>query len=647
MSKRGLPKWGNPYGNRASVVVRARESLVHGEGKQQILENVRDMKRNPEKILNSLTQHSSDLAYKFERLYRLLFNEEMYYIAYQHIYTKQGNMTKGVDGKTIDGFCISHIERLIGTLKDETYQPNPSQRVYIPKKNGKMRPLGIPSFIDKLLQEVIRMILETIYEGSFENSSHGFRPQRSPQTALWSIQKTFNNTKWFIEGDIKGFFDNIDHEVLIAILSERISDMRFLRLIRKFLNAGYVEDWVFHKSYSGTPQGGIISPILANIYLDKFDKYIKEYTQKFNKGKRRKENPIAKQLGQKKYYLTTKLKQAKNETERRLLLKQIGEVVKERLKYPASDEMDADMKRLKYVRYADDFLIGVIGSKEDCIKIKEDIKQFMADKLKLELSDEKTLITNARKHAKFLGYDVFVRKSNDTHRDKNGHLTRSLDHKIVLYVTTEVMRKKLLEYDAVKITVQKGKEVWKPKGRTYMRCLDDLEIISQYNSEIMGFYNFYSIANNSPVIDSFYNIMEYSMYKTYAAKYSTSKKKIIAKYKKNGVFAIPYTNKRGYEFKREFYDKGFKRKELPNRYLDDKLPNTVAITGGRNGLIKRLQARVCENCGATDNLEMHHVRKLKDLKGKSNWEIKMISRNRKTLAVCSVCHHKIHAGKLD
>ena len=618
MSKRGLPKWGNPYGNRASVVVRARES-----------------------------QHSSDLAYKFERLYRLLFNEEMYYIAYQRIYTKQGNMTKGVDGKTIDGFCISHIERLIGTLKDETYQPNPSQRVYIPKKNGKMRPLGIPSFIDKLLQEVIRMILEAIYEGSFENSSHGFRPQRSPQTALWSIQKTFNNTKWFIEGDIKGFFDNIDHEVLIAILSERISDMRFLRLIRKFLNAGYVEDWVFHKSYSGTPQGGIISPILANIYLDKFDKYIKEYTQKFNKGKRRKENPIAKQLGQKKYYLTTKLKQAKNETERRLLLKQIEEVVKERLKYPASDEMDADMKRLKYVRYADDFLIGVIGSKEDCIKIKEDIKQFMADKLKLELSDEKTLITNARKHAKFLGYDVFVRKSNDTHRDKNGHLTRSLDHKIVLYVTTEVMRKKLLEYDAVKITVQKGKEVWKPKGRTYMRCLDDLEIISQYNSEIMGFYNFYSIANNSPVIDSFYNIMEYSMYKTYAAKYSTSKKKIIAKYKKNGVFAIPYTNKRGYEFKREFYDKGFKRKELPNRYLDDKLPNTVAITGGRNGLIKRLQARVCENCGATDNLEMHHVRKLKDLKGKSDWEIKMISRNRKTLAVCSVCHHKIHAGKLD
>ena len=333
-----------------------------------------------------------------------------------------------------------------------------------------------------------------------------------------------------------------------------------------------VKDWVFHKSYSGTPQGGIISPILANIYLDKFDKYIKEYITKFNKGKRRKENPIAKQLGHRKAKLIAKLRNTVDETKRKQLFAKIRETVKERLKYPAGDEMDYSIKRLKYIRYADDFLIGVIGSKQDCIQIKEDIKQFMADKLKLELSDEKTLITNARKHAKFLGYDVFVRKSKDTRRDKNGHLTRSLDHKIVLYVTTETMRKKLLEYDAVKITKQNGKEVWKPKSRSYMRCLDDLEIISQYNSEIMGFYNYYSIANNSPVIDSFYNIMEYSMYKTYAAKYTTSKKKIIAKYKKNGVFSIPYTNKKGYEVRREFYDKGFKRKELPNRNLDDRLP---------------------------------------------------------------------------
>lgn len=603
--------------------------------------------RNPEKVLNSLTEHSSDLTYKFERLYRILFNEEMYYLAYERIYAKPGNMTKGVDGKTIDGFSISKVKQLIDTLKDETYHPYPSKRTYIPKKNGKKRPLGIPAFYDKLLQEAIRLILEAIYEGSFEKSSHGFRPKKSCHTALKSIQNSCNGTKWFIEGDIKGFFDNINHEILINMLKERIADDRFIRLIRKFLNAGYIEDWVFRKSYSGTPQGGIISPILANIYLDKFDKYMKEYILRFDKGTRRKENPIAKRLGHQKAKLKKKLENVNDETQRKQLNEQIRGIIKERLKYPAGDEMDSNIKRLKYVRYADDFLISVIGSKEDCRQIKDDIKNYLYNVLKLELSDEKTLITNAQKSAKFLGYDIFVRNSNDTHRDKNGHLVRSYDHKIVLYVTTEVMRNKLLAYKAVKITKKNGTEFWKPTGRSYMRNLDDLEIISQYNSEIIGFYNYYSIANNSCIIDSFYNIMEYSMYKTYAGKYRTSKKKIIAKYKKKGVFAIPYTNKRGHIFYREFYDKGFKRNETPDVNLNDSLPNTIAITGGRNGLITRLQAGVCELCGSTDELEMHHVRKLKDLKGKSEWEVKMIARKRKTLAVCIKCHHKIHAGKLD
>jgi group II intron reverse transcriptase/maturase len=224
------------------------------------------MKRSPEKVLNSLTEHSKDLNYKFERLYRILFNEEMYYVAYQRIYAKTGNMTAGSDGKTIDQMSLNRIEKLIASLKDESYQPQPSRRVYIPKKNGKKRPLGVPAFDDKLLQEAVRMLLEAIYEGQFENTSHGFRPKRSCHTALVHIQNTFSGAKWFVEGDIKGFFDNINHQILIDTLKERISDDRFIRLVRKFLNAGYLEKWEFHNSYSGTPQGGIISPILTNIY---------------------------------------------------------------------------------------------------------------------------------------------------------------------------------------------------------------------------------------------------------------------------------------------------------------------------------------------------------------------------------------------
>lgn len=178
-------------------------------------------------------------------------------------------MTKGTDGKTVDGMSLKRIERLIEQLRNESYQPQPSRRVYIPKKNGKMRPLGVPSFDDKLIQEVIRMILEAIYEGSFSKQSHGFRPNHSCHTALSQIQICFTGSKWFVEGDICSFFDNINHKILIDILRERIADERFLRLICKFLKASYLEEWTYHNTYSGTPQGGLISPILANIYLDK------------------------------------------------------------------------------------------------------------------------------------------------------------------------------------------------------------------------------------------------------------------------------------------------------------------------------------------------------------------------------------------
>ena len=397
---------------------------------------MRDM-RNPENVLNSLSKHSGNLNYKFERLYRVLFNEGMFYVAYQNIYSKTGNMTAGVDGKTIDGMSIDRVEQLIDSLKNETYQPNPSKRTYIPKKNGKKRPLGIPSFNDKMVQEVVRMILEAIYEGSFEHTSHGFRPKRSCHTALIDIQKTFTAVKWFIEGDIKGFFDNINHDVLINILRERIADERFIRLIRKFLNAGYIEDWNFHNSYSGTPQGGIVSPILANIYLDKLDKFMKEYTEKFDKGKERKRTKQVVSLEGKRHRILKKLKVVKDKSERSELIRQYKAYQKEGLQYSDGDEMDMNYRKLKYVRYADDFLVGIIGSKKDAQQIKEDIKNFLADRLTLELSDEKTLVTHTERPAKFLGYEITVRKSNEQRRDKIGRLRRTFGKRVCLNVNME------------------------------------------------------------------------------------------------------------------------------------------------------------------------------------------------------------------
>jgi group II intron reverse transcriptase/maturase len=490
------------------------------------------------------------------------------------------------------------------------------------------------------------MILAAIFEKQFDNSSHGFRPNRSCHTALTSVQKTFTGTKWFIEGDIKGFFDNINHDVLISILSERISDNRFLRLLRKFLNAGYIEDWQYHNTFSGTPQGGIVSPILANIYLDKLDKYMNGYILRFNKGRVRKASRESARLNLRAVRISRKLKTVKEESVKQELLAKLKTNKKQRMEIKYSDEMDQNFRRLKYVRYADDFLIGVIGSKDDCCKVKADIKEYLQHTLQLELSEEKTLITNAKNPAKFLGFEVFVRQSNESKRTKCGFTTRLYGAKIVLNITNDTMKKKLLEYDAMTIIHHNGKEIWKCKARPCMRNNDDLEIIDQYNAEIRGLYNYYAIANNSYTIDSFYNIMEYSMYKTYACKYRTTKRNIIRRFSMNREFIVPFTNKKGIVLYREFYNDGFKRKPMAKTMFSDLLPQTVKIAA-RTSLIDRLKAQRCEYCGDRDNLQMHHVKKLRGLQGKEPWEKHMIARNRKTLAVCIKCHKKIHNGTMD
>lgn len=602
--------------------------------------------RDPQKVLNSLTKHSMVSSYRFEKLYRILFNPQMYHVAYQRIYAKPGHMTPGSDGSTVDGMSLERIEKLMGTIRDESYQPCPARRTYIPKKNGKKRPLGIPAFDDKLVQEIVRMILEAIYEGQFEHCSHGFRPKRSCHTALMQIKTTYRGVKWFVEGDIKGFFDNIHHEVLVNILRERIADERFIRLIRKFLNAGYVEDWVFHKTYSGTPQGGIISPILANIYLDKLDKYMREYAQTFDKGTSRKQTPGSAKIGAKKIRLVNKLKVTNDEDERKQLISQIRQLEQERVTVPYGEDMDDTYKRLKYVRYADDFLVGVIGSMDECKRIKEDIKTFLHDTLQLELSEEKTLITHSEKAAKFLSYDVNVKKSNLTKRDaKSGRLERIYNKRMVLKMPEDKIKEKLMQYGAVEFKHYDNQQHWKPKSRPWLLNKDDLEIISQYNSEIVGFYNYYSIALNAGAINAFKYFMEYSMYKTYGRKYRLFTGQVKDKFKINGEFTIRYTDKKNRNRIRVLYNRGFQKRDEALTARVDQLPRYTDIFP-RTSMIDRLSARACELCGASDvTLQMHHIRKISDLKErpkKKAWEIKMITRARKTMAVCIPCHKNIH-----
>lgn len=601
--------------------------------------------RNPKVVLANLAGKSSEETYKYTRLYRNLYNPEFFYLAYQNIYAKPGNMTEGINHDTVDGMSLEKINNLIERLKDQTYQPNPVRRVYIPKRNGKKRPLGIPSFEDKLVQEVLRMVLESIYEGKFEDTSHGFRPERSCHTAIMQIQKRFSGVRWFVEGDIEDFFDNIDHHIIISLLRKNIEDEKFINLIWKFLKAGYIEDWKWHKSYSGTPQGGIISPILSNIYLHELDNFMKEYKETFDKGKKRRHSNEYVNVATLIRHYKKRIDVVGKETEKGIeYLQKLKELETKLRNIPSKDEMDENFRRLLYTRYADDFVVGVIGAKEDAEKIKEDLTMFLKTKLNLQLSQEKTIITNSAEKARFLGYDITTERSKDftVHRS-DGRISRQNMH-IKLYVPYEKWEGKLRELGVLEISKD---DKWKGKARPQLQQNEDLEILMQYNSEIRGLYNYFRLANNASVLHKFYYIMKESMLKTFASKYRTSASKIWKKYSMDGKFRVKYRTKKGEKFAYLIDNVFVKDSTIKKKDSNiDELPNTIQFTA-RTSLVDRLKAEKCEMCGKTDKLEMHHIRKLKDLKGKKLWEKHMIARQRKTIALCLECHVKLHNGKLD
>jgi retron-type reverse transcriptase len=231
-----------------------------------------------------------------EQLYRQMFNRDLYLLAYGNIYSNKGAMTPGAGEETADGMSGEKIEQIIGLMRRESYRFSPARRVYIPKKNGKLRPLGIPSWSDKLVGEVVRLLLEAYYEPRFSDRSHGFRKRRGCHTALREIHNTWTGVTWFIEGDISDCYGSLDHEILLGILAEKIHDQRFLRLIRHMLKAGYLEDWDYHETLSGCPQGGVVSPTLSNIYLDKLDEFIEqELIPQYTRGDVRAANPAYRQ----------------------------------------------------------------------------------------------------------------------------------------------------------------------------------------------------------------------------------------------------------------------------------------------------------------------------------------------------------------
>jgi len=586
--------------------------------------------RNAETVL-AIVRERGKRGLPLDDVYRMLYNPDLYLRAYARLYKNKGAMTKGTTDEIVDGMTRAKIEQLIDDLRHERFHWTPVRRVYIPKKKGGRRPLELPSWKDKLLQEVIRSILEAYYEPQMSDHSHGFRPGRGCHTALQEVQETWTGTHWFIEGDIAKFFDTMNHEVLLTILGEKLHDNRFLRLIRYLLQSGYLEEWKFNQTLSGCPQGGVISPILSNIYLDRLDQYVEKILiPAYTRGEKRRRNPAYEALSGKAKWQ----KQQGNKKEARKLRKQYQ-------KLPSLDPNDQAYRRLRYVRYADDTLFGFAGPRQEAEEIKQQLGQFLRDTLKLEMSQEKTLLTHASTEAaRFLNYHIKSQQCDTKHTKKR----RSTNGRICLLVPEDVVQSKCSPYQ----------RAGKPIHRPLLMEDDDFTIIERYQQEYRGIVQYYLLAQNVSTLWRLHWVAKVSLLLTLAGKHQTSSMAQVQKYRAT----VPGPDGTSYPcLEKQVAREG--KKPLVARFggIPLKRQTMVALVDQnpiyerfeRNELIKRMLADKCELCGSREQVEVHHIRKLADLEKKSRerpfWVKVMAARRRKTLVVCALCHQAIHAGK--
>jgi group II intron reverse transcriptase/maturase len=591
--------------------------------------------RNAETILG-LIQERGSKGLPLERVYKLLYEKDLYLKAYGKIYGNKGAMTHGVTDETPDGMSLGKIDAIIEALRYERYQWLPARRTYIPKKNGKLRPLGMPVWSDKLLQEVMRLILETYFEPQFSDHSHGFRPERGCHTALREVYYKWKGTAWFIEGDISQCFDRLDHELLLNALKERIHDGRFLTLMRGLLDAGYMEEWTLNQTLSGVPQGGVISPILSNLLLDKLDKFVETILlPKYTRGVRRKGNPEYQRLVNR----ANRERRRGNAEEAKRLRKQFQ-------KLSSMEPADPEYRRLNYVRYADDFLLGFVGPRTEAEEIKQQLGDFLRDELKLELSQAKTLITHARSEAaRFLGYEVTIMHENgkQTTRSDTGATKRSVNGAIGLRVPNDVIEEKCKRY-------MKGERAM---HRAELLDNSDFTIIATYQLEFRGIANYYRLAYNLTRLAKLKWVMGTSLMRTLASKHKTTTEQIRKRYRAT----IVIEDKERQVFQASIARKG--KEPLVATWGGVSLAWEIKATlkeqpsrmyGGRTELEQRLLAETCELCGSKEDVEVHHVRAMKNLhehpgRPKPEWVKRMIALKRKTMPLCRTCHEDVHTGR--
>ena len=577
-----------------------------------------------------------------KRVYKNILNRELFLMAYANLYANAGATTAGIDPEdTVDGMSIRRIDRLIKRLRCRRYRWKATRRIRIPKKNSnKKRPLGIPTWNDKLIEEVLRIVLSAYYDVQFSSHSHGFRQQRGCHTALQEIGYTWTGTRWFIEGDIKGCFDNIDHDVLLELIGQKIQDLSLLKLLKGMLKAGYIENGTYHNTYSGTPQGGVLSPLLANIVLHELDSYVEqELIPNYTKGKMKRRDPEYNRLNVAMTYAKQKGQIAKYEA------------LRERKRYLSSQVTnDPEYRRLRYVRYADDFLLGFIGTREEAEQIKHKLDQFLKI-LKLEMSAEKTLITHATtEHARFLGYEITIAQDNHRltkdYRRKRKVKRRSINGCVILLIPKDVINEQSRMFN------RNGKVAYRP----YLIRCSDFEIVLNYGIEFQGLANYYALAHN---VSSLYEVKYHyimSLAKTLAAKHKKNVRWVYRKYKRKSEYGITcfVVEVQSKDNSGKIHRAQFGNKPLRHQKTAVINDRKAELYRSGNELVSRLLANRCELCGSNNDVQGHHVRKLKDVKEKyqgreqiPKWVQFMTSRNRKVVFVCHACHVNIHHGNYD
>lgn len=578
----------------------------------------------PPKFAKVCARSSKDKRSTFDNLYPLLLDKRMYDLAYDRVKSNPGMMTPGTTEETLSGWGPELVERIISSLRNESFSFSTARSVGIPKPDGGTRTLRIASPRDKIVQRVLAFILEAIYDPSFYENSFGFRPGRGTHDALHYIKHHFQGARWVIEGDIAKCFDEIDHHLLISIIRKRIKDERFIRLIWKALRAGYLSDTGTPKDdLAGTPQGSIVSPVLCNIVLHEFDRQVLELlSPTFNRGRTRFQPKEYTRARSYQHYHERRFRERNDPAS----LAKAKEAFNRVRSLPSVDPRDPNFRRLTYARYADDWIIGFAGPRTEAEHVRDRCGEYLAN-LRLRLSPTKTVISKASVGFQFLGTNIRVPLGEQ--RFRRGQKTRAtLGVRLnapLRYVISKLAAAGYCDKDGV------------PKPRFALFAADKDEIVSSYSSVMRGILNFYSFADNySRLSYSLFHILRKSAAKLLAAKYKLrTSRQVIKRFghylQGSDEAALPDVRNpriRGRPFKLGTKD----------------ISRTLIFR--RANLAVRAKSLECAACGSTFGVEMHHIRALKSLRGKTDpISFAMAARRRKQIPLCRRHHMAKHSRR--